>query len=397
MNGPLDGVRVLDFSAVVSGPLAAQILADQGASVVKIEPPGIGDISRMLGHRVGTISAMYAACNRGKRSVVLDLQTPEGVEVALELAQQCDVVVQNWRPGVADRLGLGPDALHALNPRLVVASISGVGPDGPYADWRVYDQIVQALVGVASIQKRTADAEPDLIRTLICDKSAAMFAAQAITAALFARERGAGGQVIDLSLLDATLYWLWADVFTAHTFTGAKAVPGLSIPRSYRLQPTADGHVVYVAGSDREYHGLVRALDKPEWWDEPRFSDITIRQHADTLPVISKLVDAEFRTFATADIVERLRQNQVPSAPVQSLDNALADAQVLHNAIVDEFDHPTAGPMRLPRPPVEFSQTAADFVIDIDALGASTDEVLLDHGISFERLRSLRAEGIIFG
>lgn len=395
MNGPLDGVRVLDFSAVVSGPLACQILADQGADVVKIEPPGFGDMARMLGHRVGNISAIYAACNRGKRSVVIDLKEPAGAEVAIDLAREADVVVQNWRPGVADRLGLGPADMHAVNPELIFAAITGMGNDGPYADQKVYDPIVQAISGVISVQQRGEDDEPDLIRTLICDKTSAVFAAQAIAAALFARERGAGGQILDLAMLDATMYWLWPDAFTAHTFTGPKVVPGPQMSRLYRLQPTADGHLMYVAVTDTEVQGLVIALGHPEWWDDPRFNDMSIRVHPDNLVAIMPMIDEAFRVLDTADILARLYDNQVPTAPVLSLDEALVDAQVIHNGIIEQFDHPVAGSMQLPRPPVDFSDTPADFVIDVDPLGASTDDVLLDAGVSFDRLRRLKAAEVI--
>lgn len=393
MNGPLDGISVLDFSTFVSGPMATQILADQGAVVVKVEPPGLGDLSRILGHRVGTVSALYAACNRGKRSVVLDLRADGGPDIARELAAQADVVVQNWRPGVAERLGIGPDELVEANPELIVASITGVGPDGPDAGRKAFDALIQAKSGVAAIQRTGGQA--DLVHTLLCDKTTAMFAAQAITAALVARERGAGGQVLDLSMLDAMMYWLWPDAYSAHTLMGDKVVAGANFGRGVRLQPTADGHLAYMVTSDSEWRGLVDALGHPEWWDDPRFSDSSMRSHRDHLRVILPMVDQAFRTWSTDELIERLYERDVPVSAVSSLDEAIDDPQVVHNATLEVFDHPAAGPVRLPRPPTDFTVTAADFVVDVDTLGASTDDVLLDHGISFERLRALKADGIV--
>ena len=173
MSGPLHGIKVIDLSAVISGPFVCQILADQGAEVIKVEPHGVGDLTRIGGFRVGNISAMYATANRGKKSVMLDLGKPEGVAVLKQLVADADVVVQNFRPGAVDRMGIGYEDLKVINPRLIYVSISGFGPTGPYSQWRVYDPIIQCVTGVVSTQQSQDVPIPDLVRTLICDKTTA--------------------------------------------------------------------------------------------------------------------------------------------------------------------------------------------------------------------------------
>ena len=189
-QGPLQGYRVLDFSIALTGPYAVALLADQGASVVKVERPGIGDIARWIGVSVNRMSAFFLACNRGKKSIVLDLQQPEGAELARRLAVDVDVVVQNFRPGVMDRLGLGYDAIRELNPAVIYASLTGYGPVGPYRDRPAYDTAMQAYGGFAANQADPDDGVPVFLRQTAADKVTALFASQAITAALLARRAG---------------------------------------------------------------------------------------------------------------------------------------------------------------------------------------------------------------
>jgi crotonobetainyl-CoA:carnitine CoA-transferase CaiB-like acyl-CoA transferase len=353
MAGPLHGIKVLDLSAVISGPFCCQILADQGAEVIKIEPHGMGDLTRIGAYRVGTISAMYSTTNRGKRSVALDLSQHEGVAVLKRLAADADVVVQNFRPGAVDRMGIGPADLHAINPRLIYVSISGFGPDGPYSDWRVYDPIVQCITGVVSTQISQDHPSPDLVRTLICDKATADAAAQAVTAALFARERGqASGQHLVIPMLDAALYWLWPDTFMGKTVTAEHAIPGPLLHQIYRVHPTADGNIVYFAASDPEFHGLCRALDHVEWITDERFDTPQKRQLPVNFMALRALVDEAFRASETGPLLERLRAEQVPAAQANDLDAVFTDPQVLNNEIIMTWEHETVGTLRHARPPV---------------------------------------------
>ena len=396
MAGPLDGVKVLDLSAVISGPFACQILADQGAEVIKIEPLTTGDITRTGSYRLAGISAMYAAINRGKKSVAIDLSQPEGVAALKRLAATADVVVQNFRPGAVERMGIGPGDLHAVNPRLIYASISGFGPDGPYSNFRVYDPIIQCISGVVSTQVSQEFPVPDLVRTVICDKATATAVAQAITAALFARERGtAGGQHLVIPMLDAAIYWLWPDTYNAHTVLNPEATPGPVLHQIYRIQPTVDGNIVYFAASDVEFAGLCRAVGHGEWAADPRFEKSTSRLTTANFAALGELLDTVFRSLPTAHLVERLRAEDVPCAHVLNLEEVFVDPQVLNNNVLQIWTHPVIGDVRHPRPPVRFSASVHDPIWTIDTLGQSTEEVLRANGFDEDELASLRQKGVI--
>jgi crotonobetainyl-CoA:carnitine CoA-transferase CaiB-like acyl-CoA transferase len=396
MPGPLSGIKVIDVSAVISGPMCCQILADEGAEVIKVEPRQIGDLTRIGAFRVGDVSAMYASANRGKQSVALDLSQPAGVEVFKRLVADADVLVQNFRPGAVDRMGIGPDALMALNPKLIYVSISGFGPTGPYRDWRVYDPIIQSVAGLPSVQVHNEVQLPDLMRALVCDKATATLAAQAVTAALFARERGqAQGQHLTVPMLDAALYWSWPDTFMAHSFEGPEVIPGPCVYKIYRLQQTADGYLVYFTATNPEAFGLYRALGHPEWADDPRFSTPHARQITENFETLGAMIHEAFLGFGTDEIMARLKAEQVPSAPVNSLDDVFVDPQVVHNEIVHTWHDPRIGTIRQAKPPVQWSVTAHEPVWSVDALGQSTDEVLRAHGYDDGALAALRATEVI--
>ncbi|MBV9775703.1 MAG: CoA transferase, partial [Acetobacteraceae bacterium] len=218
MNGPLSGYRVIDLTTMLSGPWATMMLADQGADVIKVEAPGTGDHVRSLGNRRGGMSAMFLNINRNKRSIAIDLKTERGRRLLEELVGTADVFVQNFRPGVADRLGIGEAALRGRSPALVYASISGFGEVGPWAGKPTYDPVIQAVSGLTSVQAGDDEARPRLVRTVLPDKVAALTAAQAITAALLARARSGEGQHVRLSMLDAVMAFLWASDMGAQTY-----------------------------------------------------------------------------------------------------------------------------------------------------------------------------------
>jgi crotonobetainyl-CoA:carnitine CoA-transferase CaiB-like acyl-CoA transferase len=396
MAGPLDGIKVIDMSAVISGPMACQVLADQGADVIKIEPLGIGDITRIGGFRVGDISAMFATVNRGKRSVALDLSQEEGVSILKKMAATADVLVQNFRPGAVDRMGVGPDTMLEINPELIYVSISGFGADGPYRDWRVYDPIIQSISGVVSIQQSPEIPIPDLVRTIVCDKTTALTAANAISSALFARASGkSSGQHIEIPMLDAAIYWLWPDVFMGHTLWSDEVVPGALIYQIYRLQQTADGHLVYFSASDKEFAGLGKALGHPEWIEDPRFTTAAKRQESENFEALGGLLHNAFLDFATDDIMERLRKEEVPAAQVNTVDEVFTDPQVVNNDIIVEWEHTDAGMMKMAKPPVRWGTTKPDLTWSIDHVGQSTVEVLNEYGFDQEKISELRGKGII--
>lgn len=271
MPGPLDSIRVLDLTSMISGPLATMMLGDQGADVVKVEAPGGGDHTRAGANRRGGVSASFLHNNRSKRSAVIDLKTEAGRAALLRLAATADVFVQNFRPGVAERIGVGEEAVRAVAPTIVYMSISGFGEDGPYRDKPVYDPLVQGVSGLASVQAGSDDERPRLVRTILPDKLTGIVAAQAVTAALFARSRTGKGQHIRLSMLDAVVAFLWASDKGSQTFVGDSLPQQEAASFVDLIYDTADTPISVAVQSDREWHALARAVDRPGWLDDTRF------------------------------------------------------------------------------------------------------------------------------
>ncbi|HEY2427612.1 MAG TPA: CaiB/BaiF CoA-transferase family protein [Acidimicrobiales bacterium] len=391
MNGPLAGVRVVEFAAVVSAPLGAMVLADQGADVVKVESPDGGDLTRGRMFARGGLTAFFVNCNRGKRSVVVDTARPEGRRVVLDLIGGADVFIQNYRPGVVERLGLGYEDAAAVNPDIVYVSVSGYGDSGPYRDERVYDPIIQGLSGHIAAQVNPEVPIPDLVRNAVADKASAWAIAQAVTAALFARERGAGGQHIKIPMLDVSLAFFWPDGMLAHTMVGGD-LWGVPLYRTYRLTRTADGHLIYFTATDREFAGLLRALGRAELLDEPRF------QGAGRISEeMGGIIHAEFERWTTAEIVPRLKAEGVAVGGALSFDDVLADPQVAHNGAVVERRHPTAGAVREAAHPIRFAGTPTGLGPIAPLHGEHTDEVLASLGYDPDAIARMRQDGVVGG
>jgi crotonobetainyl-CoA:carnitine CoA-transferase CaiB-like acyl-CoA transferase len=393
MAGPLDGIRVLDLSTVVSGPLAGMMLADQGADVIKIEAPGLGDILRGANFSRGGLTAFIANTNRGKRSLVVDLQNERGREIVKQLVKTTDVFIQNFRPGAIQRLGLGEPELRKLNPDLIYTSISGFGDTGPYSDRRVYDPIIQGLTGNVAVQKNPITDFTDLVRNIVCDKASAYTAAQAITSALFARERGAGGQHIHVPMLDAGLAFFWPDGMLKQTIVGDDVVPGIPLYDAYRLTDTEDGHLIYFMASKAEFHGLFRAIDRPDLIEDGRFNGPGM--NPEDLGVLGEILEDEFRKWKTDEITARLVAEQVPVGPVLSLEEVFEDPQIRHNGLINERVHPTAGRIREVRPAAHFDGTVLEERPIAPLKGEHTDEILTELGIDAAERAALRADGIL--
>jgi len=393
MPGPLTGVKVIDFSAVVAGPLASMILADQGADVVKVEAPKRPDLLRKEWFYRGGLTSLFANCNRGKRSIAIDLQSERGLEAAYALCKHADVVLENFRPGVMERLKLGPDDLHDRNPRIVYCRISGYGQSGPWSGKRAYDPITQGLVGYVAIQKNPEAPIPDLVRNALVDKASAFTAAQAITAALFARERDGEGQTIAVSLMDAGLAFFWPDGMMKNTMLGDGVSDGPALYDRYRLTETKDGHIVMWAGLDNEWHAVFRSLGLPELCEDERFA--TGRARAEHGEALGALLYDEFRKWTTADIVQRMDEEHVPGGPVLELEEIPDNPQIRHNETVYEVEHPTAGRMRQCRPAPIFSRTQAEPGAIAPLLGEHTDEILGEAGFSPEKIAEMREAGAI--
>ena len=378
MPGPLHGYRIIDLTSMISGPLATMILADQGADVIKIENPDGGDHTRAANNRRNGFSASFLNNNRNKRSVALDLKNPNARQALLRLTATADVFIQNFRPGVADRMGLGEDAVRAVAPKIVYVSISGFGETGPYAQKPVYDPLIQAVSGLASIQAGSDTERPRLVRTIVPDKLTAYNAAQTITAALLSRERTGQGQHIRLSMLDAIIAFLWASDMGSQTFVGEEIPQQEAASFIDLIYETATGPISAAVQTNREWTALTRALDKPEWLEDPRFKTPALRQRH--INERLAMTQETFRTRPAEEWLARLTEAGVPCAPVLTRTQMLSNPQVVANGIVVETEHEVAGRIRQARPAARFSATPAAIRHGGPALGEHTAEVLGELG-----------------
>jgi crotonobetainyl-CoA:carnitine CoA-transferase CaiB-like acyl-CoA transferase len=351
--GPLKGVRVVDMSQVISGPFAATWLADQGADVVKVEDTK-GDPARTIGPRKDDMSAMFFAVNRGKRGLVADLKSAEGQAAVWAEIEHADVLVQNFRPGVAERLGFGYEQVAARKPDIVYCSISGFGPSGPRAKSRAYDGIVQAVAGFAACQGGPSG-EPELVRSYVCDKVTALTAAQAVTAALFAREKTGKGQHVEVNMLDSALAFIWPEGMWNHAFLNDPPPQSPEVSAGYRLWQSRDGYISLGGLQQVEFDNMCRALDVPELSRDPRFSSIV--QRMANRDALRDILESKVAAWTTAELDARLAHEDAPGARVNSREDLLHDPQALHNGGFVEIDAADLGKIRGPRHPARFSAT----------------------------------------
>lgn len=387
MAGPLSGVRVIDLTSMISGPMATLTLADQGADVIKVEAPNGGDFARKVATRRNGFSASFVNNNRNKRSVVLDLKNPKGLAAFLKLVVDADVVIQNFRPGVAERIGLGEDKLRSLNPSLIYVSICGFGFDGPYAQKPVFDPLIQALSGLTTIQAGADDLQPRLVRTILPDKLTGIQASQAITAALFSRERNGQGQHIRVSMLDTLVAFLWSSDMGGHTFVGDETETEVAQSFIDLIYETADGHISVAAMHDKHWIGLSKALNRPDFLTDPRFTTPELREinKEDRL----NLTQEGLINHPTQQLLEMLEAEDVPCAPVLTRTQMRQHPQIIANEILIEVDHPQAGRLRQARQPAVFSKTKNEIRRGAPELGADTRSVLSEAGFSDREIAAL--------
>jgi len=394
MQGPMSGVKVIDLGTMIAGPMAATILCDQGADVIKIETPGVGDVMRYVGASCNGIGGLYHTGNRGKRSLALDLKSKEGVALLREMAADADVVLQNFRPGVAERLGVDYESLRQVNPGLIYLSVCGFGDRGPWSHKAAYDNVIQAFSGVAQSQANPQTGEPIQYYQLFSDKVTALTGSQAISAALFARERGQGGQHIRLSMVDSVVSFLWADVASTSAFADENAQAGMTMNKGVRLLEFSDGHGCAAPVNDAQFHGYCKAFGQET--DDPRFATIMDRnKNAIAMQDLMRAIISEARTMTTADALAAMEAEDVPCAAALHLADLPRHPQMQANESFTEIEHPQAGTITEPNSPPNFEGTPSPDLRSCASLGEHTDEILRDLGRDAANIARLREAGVI--
>lgn len=393
--GALSGLRVLDLTRILSGPFATMVLADLGADVIKVENTVGGDDTREWAPPYqGDQASYFLAVNRNKRGICLDLKSDEGVDLARHLAATADVLVENFRPGAAARMGLGYEDLADLNPRLVYASISGYGHTGPLRNEPGYDAIAQALSGVMSVTG-PADGPPCRVGVSSADLGAGMWALVGILAALHARQDTGVGQHVDVSLLDGQVAWL---TYVAGGYLATGQTParyGSAHPTivPYQAFGTLDGHMMLAVGNDALWRRFAMACGLEDLVDDERFATNPARVHnrAVLLPIIESLLAGQ----PSAHWIELLTAASVPAAVINTVDRALAEPQVLARDMVVTLDHPTAGPVQMVGNPIKLSANPPTMRTPAPLLGQDTGAVLAELGVSAERIEELYRIGAV--
>jgi crotonobetainyl-CoA:carnitine CoA-transferase CaiB-like acyl-CoA transferase len=395
MTGPLAGVRVLDLTRVLAGPVASMMLGDMGADVIKVEDPDGGDLYRVSGYlRQGGESVNFLTANRNKRSICVDLTTERGRDIVLRIADTCDVLVENYRPGTAERLGIGPDAIAARNPALIYCSISGFGPSGPYRDLPAVDPIIQAMSGAMALTGE-ADGPPVRLGSAVGDLYGAHMAVQGILLALLARHGSGMGQRVEMSLLDAAVFGLMPR--EGEYFATGEVFPrmGHAHPQFVPFQAfeAKDGWIYLAVFHDALFEKLCRQIERPDLVMDGRFTTGPGRvEHRETL--VAELA-AVFARESVANWVEQLGGAGVPCAPINEMDAVFADPQVVHNGMVVTVEHPTAGPVRTLANPVRLSATPASVRLPPPLLGQHTREILGELGLSTDDVSELLRDGVV--
>jgi formyl-CoA transferase len=393
---PLSGYRVLDLSRILAGPYCTMILGDQGAEVIKVERPGTGDDTRTWGPPfAGGESAYYLCCNRNKQSIVVDLKQPAGIEVVRELASRSDVLVENFTPGLMKRFGLDYDTLRKLNPRLVYASISAYGQDGPYQDRPGYDMVLSAVGGLMWITGER-DGAPCKVGVAITDVLTGVYTSGAITSALLWRERSGKGQYLDISLLDVQVSGL-ANIASNYLVAGQEATRWGTAHESivpYQVFPTRDRPIAIAVANQKLWVNFCKAAGRKEWLGDPRFESNARRvEHRNALlPMIEEL----FAGKTCDEWMDILVGAAIPCGPVNNMEHLFADPQIGHRGMIAEVPHPTIGSLRLTGIPIKYSETPGTVRRPPPLLGEHTNEVLsaiLDYSPS--RIAELRDQGAV--
>ena len=390
--GPLNGLKVVDLTSMVSGPVAAMMLADQGASVIKVEPLH-GEQMRFLGPPVNGLPPTFFSCNRGKESIALDLKSESGQGVLWQLIEEADVLLQNFRPGAMERMGFGEDAVRAKNEGIIYVSISGFGEAGPYADQRVYDPVIQALSGATDIQANRTTRDPEMFRVIIADKVASLTAAQAVASALYYRAQTGEGQHIKLSMLDAMLAFFWPEGMGGLTFAENEFDPSIGSGSMDLIYPTQDGFITAGVISDKEWVGMCKALNREDLIEDERFA--TARARGQNGQVRKEITLEEIAKWPTAEILQRLNENDVPNAPLLRRSELLANEQIIASGSIERTEYEGFGEVRQARPAAQFSKTPSEIGGPAPKLGEQSTTILKRLGYEDEQIQELIDAGVL--
>ena len=393
MSGPLNGIRIIEVTSMLTGPWATSILGDQGADVIKVEVPGVGDHTRSAGADRGGLPVNFLNINRSKRSLTLNLKNQQGVSVLKRLAATADVFVQNFRPGVVERLGIGEPNIRKVSPKVIYMSMSGWGEHGPLAQKPVYDPVIQAISGLTTIQAGSDDARPRLIRTILPDKLTAVVASQAITAALLTRERTGKGQHVRLSMLDAVLNFLWASDMGGQTYVDDPVSNQAAASFIDLIYETKDGFMTVSTMGNKEWLALSRAFKRPDLLEDSRFKTPQLRDQ--NVNERLALVQTELKTKTTAKWLEIFEKEEVPAAPALTRQEMIEHPQVTASEILVEYDHPVAGRLRQTRTAARFEGTPPGPPQGAPRLGEHNTQILMELGLSEDEIIELSECGAI--
>ena len=375
--GPLTGLKVLDLTGMVSGPVAAMMLADQGAEVIKVEPVN-GELVRHMAAPHNGVNPVFFSCNRGKKSIALDLKSEEGKKILLKLASETDIFMQNFRPGAIERMGFGEDVIRKLNEKIIYVSISGFGNRGPYANSRVYDPVIQALSGATDIQADRETGKPKMFRIIIADKVTALTTAQAISSALYAREKHGTAQHIELSMLDCMISFFWpegmAGIVYAENEIDVRKLQG-SQDLIYQAE---DKYITAGAVSDAEWKGMCKALKREDLIDDERFA--TPAGRVANAQIRKEITGEEISKWKSSEILKRLQEEGVPSAPLLDRMELLDNDQILANESILRVNIDGFGEVRQARPAARFSKTPSELSRPAPKLGEHSFEILSSLG-----------------
>ena len=391
--GPLTGLKVLDLTGMVSGPVAAMMLADQGAEVIKVEPVN-GELVRHMAAPHNGVNPVFFSCNRGKKSIALDLKSEEGKKILLKLASEADIFMQNFRPGAIERMGFGEDVIRKLNEKIIYVSISGFGNRGPYANSRVYDPVIQALSGATDIQADRETGKPKMFRIIIADKVTALTTAQAISSALYAREKHGTAQHIELSMLDCMISFFWpegmAGIVYAENEIDVRKLQG-SQDLIYQAE---DKYITAGAVSDAEWKGMCKALKREDLIDDERFA--TPAGRVANAQIRKEITGEEIAKWKSSEILKRLQEEGVPSAPLLDRMELLDNDQILANESILRVNIDGFGEVRQARPAARFSKTPSELSRPAPKLGEHTHDILSSIGYDNSERENLIREKIIF-